>query len=852
MTEKTSEYQLRTILNKNNFNKEFLFDSPSNNEILKELFKNSSKNNSGNNGIPDCIFFNNETLIIMECKSNNLNFAELDYLHYYNFVKETDYKIYGICFVNKNNYNIYEKENKIKKLINLESFNLNINFNIYINMDSEKKKIHNYIRDNTKISNEDKPFFIACCFIFLMDLNNKLVLDTLKDKNIYELICRTLEKYKIDYSIFDFMKNDTNNIYLFSIVKMINDLYNKNPSKDLLNEFYMEFVRYNNTDSKSLGICLTPDYCVSLMCFLLDINENDIVLDLCTGTGSFLLKANKYDPKLLIGCEYQNKLFQLLKINIIIRNLSEKTELIHDNCFYHNFKATKSIINPPYGMTGKESELNFILKQLESLEENGLCCAIIPMSKLNNNKNLNKFKKEIVEQAKIKCIIKCNPDLFKPVASVHCCIILFEKNKLGHDFENDFVNFIDYNEDYLKTIIHNGKIKSKEFYDKFNSIKSEIKIPKNLIKISSINSDWCYEDTKKVKPDNILRNIFLNNLKIKMTEEYKKNIKLLDKIQTDFNKVKFKEFKISDLFEILKKPKEKFENNQKVPLICAKNNNNGVKEYIDSNENTFNGNKIVLITGGNGGAGLAFYQENPFNITSSTCVLSPKFNMNKNSGLFISLLLSIYKEKYNFTFQWNQSRINNDILFLPIDEENEIDNKFIIEFLKTIKIKNNENYLKFLNNNIKFLELKNFLETINIFSNFHIQEYENYKITDLFDIIIPKKTKKIYNTNNGNFPLISSSKFNNGIVKLIDTFDYDYEKNILTLATNGSIGSCFIHIGKISVSSDIYILEPKQEMALEQLEYFTKFIFELSNKYSYNNKLKIDKLKKEIIFIPKF
>ncbi len=47
--------------------------------------------------------------------------------------------------------------------------------------------------------------------------------------------------------------------------------------------------------------------------------------------------------------------------------------------------------------------------------------------------------------------------------------------------------------------------------------------------------------------------------------------------------------------------------------------------------------------------------------------------------------------------------------------------------------------------------------------------------------------------------------------------------------------------------SDIYILEPKEEMTLEQLEYFTKFIFELSNKYSYNNKLK-----KEIIFIPKF
>ncbi len=134
MTEKTSEYNLRTILNENNFNKEFLFDTPSSNKILKELFKNSSKNNSGNQGIPDCLFFNNETLIIMECKSSNLNCAEKDYLHYYNFVKETNYKIYGICFVNENTFSIFEKENKIEKLIKLETFDLNINLYINLNM----------------------------------------------------------------------------------------------------------------------------------------------------------------------------------------------------------------------------------------------------------------------------------------------------------------------------------------------------------------------------------------------------------------------------------------------------------------------------------------------------------------------------------------------------------------------------------------------------------------------------------------------------------------------------------------------------------------------------------------------
>ncbi len=128
-----------------------------------------------------------------------------------------------------------------------------------------------------------------------------------------------------------------------------------------------------------------------------------------------------------------------------------------------------------------------------------------------------------------------------------------------------------------------------------------------------------------------------------------------------------------DLFEILKKPVEKFENKQKVPLICAKNNNNGVKEYIDSNENTFKKNKIVLITGGNGGAGLAFYQENPFNITSSTCVLSPKFNMSSKFGKFCAGILSLYKNKYSYSNSWSLTKINNDTIKLPLTENNEID-----------------------------------------------------------------------------------------------------------------------------------------------------------------------------------
>jgi hypothetical protein len=54
-------------------------------------------------------------------------------------------------------------------------------------------------------------------------------------------------------------------------------------------------VTYSNTDSKSLGIVLTPPHIVELMVKLLDINDNDIVLDLCT------IRIKRYTKNMRIG-----------------------------------------------------------------------------------------------------------------------------------------------------------------------------------------------------------------------------------------------------------------------------------------------------------------------------------------------------------------------------------------------------------------------------------------------------------------------------------------------------------------------------------------------------------------------
>ncbi len=668
MTEKTSEYQLRTILNKNNFNKEFLFDSPSSNKILKELFKNSSKNNSGNQGIPDCIYFDNETLIIMECKSDNLQFAEKDYFHYYNFVKDTNYKIYGICFVNENTFSIFEKENKIEKLICLESFNLKRQENFNINMEQKIHEMHNYIRKNTCITDDDKPFFIASCLIFLKHLNNKNLFETLKQKeNIYIFFKENLKKYKFDENIFSFIETNIDNTHLWNITKIMSEFLDISIEQDILQKFYHEFLKYSNEDTKKRGIIHTEDHIVKLMNKILNIEKTDIFIDTCAGTGNFLLNASKI-TKNLIGYEKNNKLFNLLKCNFILRNL-EIDNVFNINCFEKNQRADKSAINPPYGLNGNQTELHFIKHQMESINENGLFCSIIPIGCFRNKD----LRNEIMKKSKLKKVILCNPKLFSPRAEVQTIIVLFEKNENGHDYNNDIVNFYDYRKDEIQNIIHNGKIKNKNFDEKFDNILNT-GIEKKINK----NEEWWFCD------------IFNEN--IEMSIEYYKKQKEIKKFKKDFelkletliksplnknNNIKYKDFIIRDLFEIIipKNPRQlkwtQEEKNKGIyPFITSSKFNNGETSKI--NEWKYNFENYILTIAKDGSVGSCFVRNGKFSISSHCYILKPKIEISYKLLKYIAFYITNkLSKKYNFSRALNSSRLETEILELPINENNE-------------------------------------------------------------------------------------------------------------------------------------------------------------------------------------
>ena len=238
---------------------------------------------------------------------------------------------------------------------------------------------------------------------------------------------------------------------------------------DVLGELYIEFLRYANSD-KGLGIVLTPRHITEFMAKLAEINEKSFVYDNCTGTGGFLVSAMRLmiekakgnrkriesiKQKQLLGTEFQPNIYALAISNMFIHQ-DGKTSILKGNCFdeeimkkVKNKKPNVGLLNPPYGSNRKE--LEFVLNNLDCLQQNGKCVAILPMqTALATNGDVLEAKKRIFENHTLEAVLSMPNELFKnSKVSVVSCIMVFtagnphptnKKVFFGYFKDDGFVN----------------------------------------------------------------------------------------------------------------------------------------------------------------------------------------------------------------------------------------------------------------------------------------------------------------------------------------------------------------------------------------------------------------------------
>ncbi|MBR1417345.1 MAG: restriction endonuclease subunit S [Synergistaceae bacterium] len=161
---------------------------------------------------------------------------------------------------------------------------------------------------------------------------------------------------------------------LMNIYKYINT--ESSEGQDILNLFFIAFNKYVSKDDKNQAF--TPDHITDLMCRAVDVDRTKVVMDICCGSGSFLVQAmvkeladcrrnktgseaqalmDKVKKKHIYGIELVEKVYGLSTTNMLIHgdgNSNIKLGSCFDNAeFIKQANPDIVLMNPPYNAIPK-------------------------------------------------------------------------------------------------------------------------------------------------------------------------------------------------------------------------------------------------------------------------------------------------------------------------------------------------------------------------------------------------------------------------------------------------------------------------------------------------------------------
>lgn len=146
----------------------------------------------------------------------------------------------------------------------------------------------------------------------------------------------------------------------------------------------------------------------------------------------------------------------------------------------------------------------------------------------------------------------------------------------------------------------------------------------------------------------------------------------------------WKEFLISDMFDVSVSTDENLQNSNigTTPYVASSSENNGVTAYIDANPSQ---KKNTLTIARNGSVGSTFYQ--PTNYCASpddVRILTPRFEMNVYSALFLKTVIEKEKFRYAYGRKLGTFRIKNIVIKLPVADNGSPDFAYMEQYIKSL------------------------------------------------------------------------------------------------------------------------------------------------------------------------
>ena len=309
----------------------------------------------------------------------------------------------------------------------------------------------------------------------------------------------------------------------------------KNVGYDILGQFYSEFIRYANGDKK-LGLVLTPSHVKELFIDLVDLQKDDVLYDNCCGTAGFLIngmkkliqlssgdnkKIKEIQNNQILGIEERPDMFTYACSNMMMRDDGKSNIFRGDSLsetqkeFIKKQKPTVGLLNPPYS-TGVP-ELEFVYSNLDCLQPNGRCVAIVPFNSIleDSGKNYD-WKKKLLEKHTLVAAFSMPVEVFSPIGIVTAIIVFKAHNPHPDDYETYFGYWRD--DGFVKRkkvgrIDKDSKWKSiKENWLYNFKNKKEVE-RQSLMKHVTAEDEWCAEAYMETDYSKITKEDYLKSVK---------------------------------------------------------------------------------------------------------------------------------------------------------------------------------------------------------------------------------------------------------------------------------------------------------------------------------------------------
>lgn len=530
---------------------------------------------------------NSNTILVIECKRNKKDHISEDLSHpqkyavdgvlYYTKYLKDEFNVIAVAvsgtkiddyssnaYYWKKGESTYTEIEKTKDIL-LSPIN-------YLNLLQKKKlvkkfsieevkqlasKYNNLMREKLQIQPQERIMFIASCLLALQDdffsktysmaEDNLAIVDSIITNvervlennripdNKVKQICNNTKLIKNYQKLIDLPAQEEGSLTYFLkqlelvIIPMIND---SNSHQDALGIFYHEFIKYTAGNAgNELGIVLTPEHLCDFMCEVANLNINDTVIDVCCGTGSFLVSAMKHliskaknveqikqiKNKQLYGVEIQASIYSIAITNMILRG-DGQSNIYNEDCF--KFKVPEKVnfsvglLNPPYSQKS-EVELKFVNKMLELLNPRGTGVVVVPMSCAIGTK-FKEERKNLFEHHTLKAVFSMPDDIFYPVGT-NVCVMVWEAHT-PHD--SNIPTFFGYYKD-------DGFIKKKNLgridaNNKWQDIKTEWLdlyrknkevVGKTALQCVTANDEWLCEAYMETDYSTLTQNDFEQTIK---------------------------------------------------------------------------------------------------------------------------------------------------------------------------------------------------------------------------------------------------------------------------------------------------------------------------------------------------